>query len=70
MRSHPAGADESVPDGLPLFRLCTWARCTRRAGRSSLVLAFGPFVVLGVVVAVRRRQDRREAQAAEAQRDR
>jgi hypothetical protein len=28
----------------------------------TLVLAFGPFVVLGVVIAVRRRQDRREAE--------
>jgi hypothetical protein len=34
------------------------------------LLAFGPFVLLGVVVAVRRRQDRREERAAEAQRDR
>ena len=34
-----------------------------------LLLAFGPFVALGVVVAVRRRQDRREEQA-EGQRDR
>jgi hypothetical protein len=35
-----------------------------------LLLAFGPFVLLGVVVAVRRRQDRREEQVAEGQRDR
>jgi hypothetical protein len=35
-----------------------------------LLLAFGPFVALGVVIAVRRRQDRREAAAAEGQRDR
>ena len=34
------------------------------------LLAFGPFVVLGAVVAVRRRQDRREERAAEGQRDR
>ena len=41
-----------------------------------VLLAFGPFVALGIVVAVRRRQDRREeqaaaqAQTAEGQRDR
>ncbi|MEI5672688.1 MULTISPECIES: hypothetical protein [unclassified Nocardioides] len=35
----------------------------------TLALAFGPFVVLGIVVAVRRRQDR-TAEAAEDQRDR
>jgi hypothetical protein len=37
-----------------------------------LLLAFGPFVVLGVVVAVRRRQDRREEllEREQAQRDR
>jgi len=37
-----------------------------------LLLAFGPFVLLGVVIAVRRRQDRREdaAAAADPQRDR
>jgi hypothetical protein len=35
-----------------------------------LLLAFGPFVLLGVVVAVRRRQDRREEEVAEGQRDR
>jgi len=32
----------------------------------TLVLAFGPFVVLGIVIAVRRRTER----ASEAQRDR
>lgn len=37
----------------------------------TLALAFGPFVVLGAVVAVRRRQDEREAAAQqESQRDR
>lgn len=37
----------------------------------TLVLAFGPFLALGVVVVVRRRQDRRqEEQAREGQRDR
>ncbi|GAB3772952.1 Na+-translocating ferredoxin:NAD+ oxidoreductase RnfE subunit [Nocardioides ginsengisegetis] len=40
----------------------------------TLALAFGPFVVLGAVVAVRRRQDAREAgeqeARAEGQRDR
>ncbi|GAA2155368.1 hypothetical protein GCM10009844_42350 [Nocardioides koreensis] len=35
-----------------------------------LLLAFGPFVALGLVIAVRRRQDRREEAAAEGQRDR
>ena len=35
-----------------------------------LVLAFGPFLLLGAVIAVRRRQDRREEQVAEGQRDR
>ena len=35
-----------------------------------LLLAFGPFVALGVVVAVRRRHDRREERAPEGQRDR
>ena len=35
----------------------------------TLVLAFGPFVVLGIVIAVRRRQDR-TAEAVEDQRDR
>ena len=35
-----------------------------------LLLAFGPFVLLGVVIAVRRRQDRREQAAADPQRDR
>jgi len=37
-----------------------------------LVLAFGPFLLLGAVVAVRRRQDRREEVdgAGGAQRDR
>jgi hypothetical protein len=30
----------------------------------TLVLAFGPFVVLGVVIVLRRRQDRREDEAA------
>jgi hypothetical protein len=34
-----------------------------------LVLAFGPFLFLGLLVAVRRRQDRRE-DAEEPQRDR
>ena len=34
------------------------------------LLAFGPFVLLGVVVAVRRRQDRRDEQGAGGQRDR
>jgi hypothetical protein len=34
----------------------------------TIALAFGPFVVLGVVVAVRRRQDR--AAEEESQRDR
>jgi hypothetical protein len=34
----------------------------------TIALAFGPFVVLGIVVAVRRRQDR--ASPAEDQRDR
>lgn len=34
----------------------------------TIALAFGPFVVLGIVVAVRRRQDR--AADDEAQRDR
>lgn len=32
----------------------------------TLVLAFGPFVVLAVVVLLRRRADEREARAAEA----
>lgn len=39
----------------------------------TLLLAFGPFVLLGVVVLVRRRQDRAEQTAAgesEAQRER
>lgn len=43
----------------------------------TLVLAFGPFVVLGIVIAVRRRHDRaadeelaRKEQAPDAQRDR
>ncbi|GCD91012.1 hypothetical protein [Nocardioides sp. LS1] len=40
----------------------------------TLALAFGPFVVLGAVIAVRRRQDAREAAQQEArpegQRDR
>jgi len=35
----------------------------------TLLLAFGPFLLLAVVVAVRRRQDRREEQAR-GQRDR
>ena len=35
-----------------------------------LVLAFGPFLLLGAVIAVRRRQDRREDAAAQDQRDR
>lgn len=35
----------------------------------TLALAFGPFVVLGVVIAVRRRSNRAE-ERAEAQRDR
>lgn len=34
----------------------------------TIALAFGPFVVLGIVIAVRRRQDR--AEAAEDQRER
>lgn len=34
----------------------------------TVALAFGPFVVLGIVIAVRRRQDR--AGSAEDQRDR
>ena len=34
------------------------------------LLAFGPFVLLGVVVAVRRRQARREEQVVERQRER
>jgi len=35
-----------------------------------LVLAFGPFLLLGAVIAVRRRQDRREDVAEQGQRDR
>ncbi len=35
-----------------------------------VLLAFGPFVALGIVIAVRRRQDRREEEQAQAQRDR
>jgi Na+-translocating ferredoxin:NAD+ oxidoreductase RnfE subunit len=33
-----------------------------------MLLAFGPFVALGIVIAVRRRQDRREEQLARDQR--
>ena len=33
----------------------------------TLVLAFGPFVVLGVVIAVRRRQDRADAASVPAE---
>ncbi len=33
----------------------------------TIVLAFGPFVLLGVVIAVRRRQDAREAARETAQ---
>jgi len=36
----------------------------------TLLLAFGPFVVLGVVIAVRRRQEDHETQEADAQRER
>lgn len=38
----------------------------------TLVLAFGPFLLLGAVIALRRRQDRREEEAERdrAQRDR
>lgn len=36
----------------------------------TLALAFGPFVVLGIVIAVRRRQDRVEADRVEAERER
>ena len=36
----------------------------------TILLAFGPFVVLGIVVVVRRRQDRAAADEDEAQRDR
>ena len=36
----------------------------------TLVLAFGPFVVLGAVIAVRRRQDAREDARQQDQRDR
>ena len=35
-----------------------------------VLLAFGPFVALGLVLAVRRRQDRRAADGGAAQRDR
>ena len=33
----------------------------------TVLLAFGPFVVLAIVIVVRRRQDRREDEAAEAE---
>ena len=33
----------------------------------TFLLAFGPFVVLAIVIVVRRRQDRREDEAAEAE---
>jgi len=36
----------------------------------TLALAFGPFVVLGAVIAVRRRQDAREDDRQQPQRDR
>lgn len=36
----------------------------------TVALAFGPFVVLGIVIAVRRRQDRAADVEAESQRDR
>lgn len=36
----------------------------------TLVLAFGPFLILAAVILIRRRQDRAEEAAQEAQRDR
>ena len=33
----------------------------------TLILAFGPFVVLGVVIALRRRADRREEERSEGE---
>ena len=36
----------------------------------TLVLAFGPFLLLAMVIYLRRRQDRREAAADDTQRDR
>jgi hypothetical protein len=37
---------------------------------ATLVLAFGPFLLLGLVIYLRRRQDAREDEDEDAQRDR